>query len=54
MPKGPWAEAGVEPRISDLLSDPIVQTLMRADGVHGADLHMIVFRDDNRKAAAQD
>jgi hypothetical protein len=29
----PWDSAGCEPSISDLLSDPIAQALMRADGI---------------------
>jgi hypothetical protein len=50
MPKGPWTEAGIEPRIRDLLNDPIVQTLMRADGVRVADVLAIIFKDNNRSA----
>jgi len=29
----PWEIAGGEPSIADLLSDPIAQALMRADGI---------------------
>jgi hypothetical protein len=28
-----WEDAGQEPPVSDLLSDPIIQLLMQADGV---------------------
>lgn len=34
-----WVDAGSEPEIADLLSDPIVQALMRADGICVLDLH---------------
>lgn len=50
----PWREAGVEPNITDVLSDPIVHTLMRADGVHIADLLAIIFDGDDRSAAERD
>lgn len=48
-----WTEAGVEPSINDVLSDPIVHTLMRADGVHIAELLAIIGGDD-RCAAESD
>jgi hypothetical protein len=55
MPRySPWSEAGVEPSITDVLSDPIVHTLMRADGVHTADLLAIIFSGDDRVAAEGD
>lgn len=51
MPRwAPWAEAGVEPNIADVLSEPIVHMLMRADGVHAADLLAILFGGDDRSA----
>ena len=46
-----WSEAGDEPSITDVLSDPIVHSLMRADGVHIADLLAIIFDGDDRCAA---
>ncbi len=49
-----WSEAGVEPNITDVLSDPIVHTLMRADGVHIADLLAIIFGGDDRSATEMD
>lgn len=49
----PWAEAGVEPSINDVLSDPIVHTLMHADGVHIADL-LTIIRGDDRSVAESD
>jgi hypothetical protein len=55
MPRwAPWAEAGVEPSITDVLSDPIVHTLMRADGVLIADLLAIIFSGDDRVTAERD
>ena len=45
MAKGnPWATAGDEPLVADLLSDPIAQALMRADGVGVGDVFAIVTR----------
>lgn len=45
MAKGnPWATAGNEPLVADLLSDPIAQALMRADGVVVGDVFAIVAR----------
>jgi len=45
MAKGnPWAGAASEPLVADLLSDPIAQALMRADGVIVGDVFAIVTR----------
>lgn len=45
MEKGnPWTSAGSEPLVADLLSDPIAQALMRADGVFVGDVLAIVTR----------
>jgi hypothetical protein len=38
----PWADGKREPTIADLLSDPIVQALMRADGVFVSEVLAIV------------
>ncbi len=35
---GPWGEAGSEPRLSDVLSDPLVHLVMRRDGLQRADV----------------
>lgn len=40
--KAPWAKADSEPSAADLLSDPIAQALMRADGVLVRDVVMII------------
>lgn len=47
----PWSKAGIEPSITDVLSDPIVHTLMRADRVHITDLLAIIFDCVDRRAA---
>lgn len=41
--KSPWAQAGDEPSIADLLSDPIAEALMQADGVDFRDV-LDIFR----------
>ena len=47
--ESPWAIAGSEPSVADdLLSDPIAQTLMRADGVMVKDV-VAVIRGLNRR-----
>lgn len=37
-----WGEAGVEPRLSDLLADPMIHQVMRRDGLKRADLEAAV------------
>lgn len=55
MPKwARWSAAGDEPSITDVLNDPIVHTLMRADGVHVADLLAIIVGYDDRSAPERD
>jgi len=41
--KSPWDQAGNEPSIADLLSDPIAEALMQADGVDFRDV-LAIFR----------
>ena len=36
--RGRWAEAGVEPKIDDMLADPLVRDVMRHDGVSTEEL----------------
>src|SRR5438552_6775065 len=38
----PWASAGCEPRLDDVLADPLVHQLMRRDGVEPAYLRTLV------------
>ncbi len=33
-----WAEAGVEPKLDDMIADPLVRLLMRHDGVSTEEL----------------
>jgi len=40
--RGVRARALVEPSVSEMLSDPIVQALMRADGVQACDLKALL------------
>jgi len=37
-----WREAGSEPRLSELLSDPLVHEVMRRDGVSQAELALVI------------
>lgn len=39
-----WAHAGVEPRLEDLVNDPIVHLVMRRDDVARSDLLKVVAR----------
>ncbi|HEV2550005.1 MAG TPA: hypothetical protein VGU20_22025 [Stellaceae bacterium] len=40
----PWSAAGCEPRLDDVLADPIVAELMRRDGVAPAQLRALIAR----------
>ncbi len=40
----PFARAGDEPRLSDMLADPIVHTLMRCDRLSEGDLRIAIER----------
>ena len=33
-----WAEAGVEPKLDDMIADPLVRVIMRHDGVTSEEL----------------
>ncbi len=39
---GPWGEAGSEPKLSDVLADPLVHLVMRRDGLKRADVEAAV------------
>jgi hypothetical protein len=41
-PHEDWSRAGIEPRLNDLLNDPIVRLVMRRGKVSRADLLKIV------------
>lgn len=38
----PYAEAGIEPRLEDLLGDPLTHMLMRRDGVSDSNLRQLI------------
>lgn len=42
-----YAEGGVEPRLEDLLADPLTEAIMRRDGVTAASLRQLIL--DTRK-----
>jgi len=53
MPRtGPWASAGSEPSIDELLSDPIAHALMRADGLVVRDVRAMIDRVIRSRSAA--
>ena len=37
-----YAEGGIEPRLEDLLADPLTETLMRRDGVSVDSLRQLI------------
>jgi len=43
-PAAPFARAGDEPALADLLADPILLTLMRCDRLSEGDLRMAIER----------
>ncbi|MDH3593727.1 MAG: hypothetical protein OEU09_12800 [Rhodospirillales bacterium] len=40
--RGKWSVAGIEPRLDDVLADPLVRTVMRRDGVTSEELRGIL------------
>ena len=48
----PWSTGGCEPRLEDVLADPIVRQLMRRDGVEPAELRALTARVRARKGDA--
>ena len=42
--EGEYAHAGQEPLLEDLLSDPVIRSVMRADGVQPAELTRLLGR----------
>jgi len=45
----PWRRPGTEPAIADMLSDPIVHALMKADGVRVQDILLLLRRMNRPK-----
>jgi hypothetical protein len=50
-----WAEAGVEPRLDDMIADPLVRVIMRHDGVSSEELRGMLeaLRAQRREVSAQ-
>ncbi len=38
----PYSEGGTEPRLEDLLKDPVTEAIMRCDGVNSAALRTLI------------
>lgn len=47
----PYAEAGIEPRLEDLLGDPLTRLLMRRDGVSDSSLRHLIGETKERLRA---
>ena len=45
MAKQPWAKAGVEPPLQEVLADPIVASLMKADRITRRDIQAAMARE---------
>jgi hypothetical protein len=50
--RDPWARAGIEPRLEEVLADPLVHQVMRRDGVTEAALRGVVGRAQARLRSA--
>jgi hypothetical protein len=52
-----WRGAGIEPRLDEMLDDPVVQLVLRRDGLTAADVRRVVdgtrFRIMARRACAR-
>jgi hypothetical protein len=53
-PHEDWSRAGMEPRLDDLLNDPIVRLVMRRDKVSPGDLLKVVARARGTLAGPRD
>ena len=55
LPESAYAHAGPEPRLDEVLDDPVVQLIMQADRVQPADLqHLLGARRSHVAAAARE
>ena len=54
--RGNWAEAGVEPRLDDMIADPLVRVIMRHDGVSTEELRGMLeaLRAKRRETSKKD
>jgi hypothetical protein len=50
--RDPWARAGIEPRLAEMLADPLVHQVMRRDGVTEAALRGVIGRAQARLRSA--
>jgi hypothetical protein len=50
--RDPWARAGIEPRLEEVLADPLVHQVMRRDGVTEAALRGVIDRAQARRPSA--
>ncbi len=48
-----WFEGGIEPKLEDMLSDPLIEVVMRSDGLTSDDVLSVVeeFRSRLRATA---
>ncbi len=46
--RDPWARAGIEPRLEDVLADPLVHQIMRYDQVTESALRSVIGRAQAR------
>jgi hypothetical protein len=44
----PWGKPGIEPTLSEVLADPLVQALMRRDGVSRTALESVIGHAQRR------
>lgn len=42
--RDPWAKAGIEPRLEEVLADPVVHLVMRRDRVSERELRAVIER----------
>ena len=52
--RGKWAQAGVEPKIDDMIADPLVGVVMRHDGVSTEELRSMLEALRARRREAPD
>lgn len=48
-----WLARGLEPKLSDLLDDPLTRLVMRRDGVTWEELHSVVLSARQKLQASQ-
>ncbi len=48
-----WRDPNVDYRLEDMLADPVIQLVMKRDGVSRADVEQVVYQTRARLMAAQ-